>query len=238
MTASNNLLSSLARDFTWETVPLLIDFFLPCLLAIVFGGIIGFQRERADRPAGLRTHSLVCLGSTVFTLISYLGFLGFDNVDFTRIAAGVITGIGFIGAGAIFRRGPLVKGVTTAASIWIVAAVGMALGVKLYYLALLVTIFSYIILTLVKYFEDRYISSPIYTVKLTADISLADTEDIQDIIRSYSDRTEIRVFKSIDSSNDYQIHINAQSKDSDFPLKTSRELKKLKNIKDIEITKY
>ncbi|MDZ7838459.1 MAG: MgtC/SapB family protein [Actinomycetota bacterium] len=210
---TDSFLNSLGKEFSFSIIPFLLDFFIPCLLAIVFGGIIGFQRERADRPAGLRTHSLVCLGSTVFTLISYFGFLSFTNIDHSRIAAGIITGIGFIGAGAIFRRGPLVKGVTTAASIWIVAAVGMALGAKLYYLALMVTIFGYIILTLIKYFEDRYISSPIYAIKITADVSLPGTEEIQKIVKSYSDKVDIRVFKVGVSAEDYQILLNAQSRD-------------------------
>jgi len=235
---ANSFLGSLINEFSFSIVSFVLDFFIPSLLAVIFGGIIGFQRERTDRPAGLRTHSLVCLGSTVFTLISYFGFQSFTNIDHSRIAAGIIAGIGFIGAGAIFRRGPMVKGVTTAASIWIVAAVGMALGAKLYYLALMVTIFGYIILTLIKYFEDRYISNPIYAVKITADISLPGTEEIQKIIKSYSDKVEVRVLKVEISGQDYQILVNAQSKDPDFSVKASRDLKNLKNIKDIEITRY
>ncbi|MFA7247944.1 MAG: MgtC/SapB family protein, partial [Dehalococcoidia bacterium] len=74
---------------------------LRLLLSAVLGGGIGFQRERAGKPAGLRTHVLICLGSALFTVVSVLGFTG--NVDPARIAAGVVTGIGFIGAGVIFR---------------------------------------------------------------------------------------------------------------------------------------
>jgi len=108
---------------------------LRLLLAAVLGGIIGIQREKAGKPAGLRTHVLICLGSALFTVVSVLGFTG--NVDPARIAAGVVTGIGFIGAGVIFRgmRGDKVMGITTAASIWITAAIGIAAGAGLYIIA-------------------------------------------------------------------------------------------------------
>ncbi|MDD3777440.1 MAG: MgtC/SapB family protein [Actinomycetota bacterium] len=232
------LAESLIKDFSLSFTPFLVNFLIPCLLALIFGGIIGFQRERADRPAGLRTHSLVCLGSTVFTLISYYGFLSFTGVDQTRIASGIITGIGFIGAGAIFRRGPLVKGVTTAASIWIVASVGMALGIKLYYLALAVTVFGYIVLTLVKYFEDRFVTSPVYAVKITAGLTLPGTEEIQKIIKSSSERVEVRLLKIESGSENYEIIINAQSRDPNFPVKTADSLNGIKHIENIEITQY
>src|SRR5680860_783742 len=127
----------------------LLDFFykyaIPCIIACICGGIIGYEREKTDRPAGLRTHTLVCLGSTVFTLISYYGFTG--GFDPSRLAAGIVTGIGFIGAGVIFRQGIFVRGVTTAASIWVVASIGIAIGTKLYYLAFLTTILGFLILT-------------------------------------------------------------------------------------------
>jgi len=108
---------------------------LRLMLAAVLGGAIGFQREKANKPAGLRTHILICLGSALFTVVSALGFTG--NVDPARIAAGVVTGIGFIGAGVIFRgmRGDKVMGITTAASIWVTAAIGIAAGAGLYIIA-------------------------------------------------------------------------------------------------------
>lgn len=108
---------------------------LRLMLAAVLGGAIGFQREKANKPAGLRTHILICLGSALFTVVSALGFTG--NVDPSRIAAGVVTGIGFIGAGVIFRgmRGDKVMGITTAASIWVTAAIGIAAGAGLYIIA-------------------------------------------------------------------------------------------------------
>jgi len=119
---------------------------LRILLAAVLGGIIGFQRERANKPAGLRTHVLISMGSALFTVVSILGFTG--SVDPSRVAAGVVTGIGFIGAGVIFRgmRGDKVMGITTAASIWVTAAIGIAAGAGLYIIASSVALVTLLVL--------------------------------------------------------------------------------------------
>ena len=100
------------------------------LVAAGLGAAIGFERELHDREAGIRTHLLVALGSALFTMISAYGFTGFAPVrwDPTRIAAQVVTGIGFLGAGAIIREGISVRGLTTAASLWVVAGIGMGAG--------------------------------------------------------------------------------------------------------------
>jgi putative Mg2+ transporter-C (MgtC) family protein len=104
-------------------------------LAAVLGGAIGFERELRDREAGLRTHLLVCVGSALFTIVSAYGFSEFlssgDQViraDPTRIAAQIVTGIGFLGAGAIIRQGLSIRGLTTAATLWVAAAIGIAAG--------------------------------------------------------------------------------------------------------------
>lgn len=97
----------------------------------VLGGIVGVEREVSDQPAGLRTHMLVCLGATLFTLAGAFGLEAFSEatqIDPTRIAAQVVTGIGFLGAGAIIRQGVTVRGLTTAAGLWVTAAIGVAVG--------------------------------------------------------------------------------------------------------------
>jgi putative Mg2+ transporter-C (MgtC) family protein len=108
--------------------------------ACALGGAVGFERELRDREAGIRTHLLVSLGSALFTLVSAYGFHEFltngGNVvraDPTRIAAQIVTGIGFLGAGAIIREGLSVRGLTTAATLWVVAAIGMACGAGYYW---------------------------------------------------------------------------------------------------------
>jgi len=100
------------------------------VVAAGLGGVVGLERELAERDAGLRTHMPVGVGSALFTLVGAYGFSDFParSVDPTRIAAQVVTGIGFLGAGIIFRQGFTVRGLTTAASLWLVAAIGMAAG--------------------------------------------------------------------------------------------------------------
>ena len=114
---------------------------LRLLAAAGLGAAIGFERELHDREAGIRTHLLVALGSALFTIISAYGFSAFAPVrwDPTRIAAQVVTGIGFLGAGAIIREGISVRGLTTAASLWVVAAVGMGAGAGYYWPSVVAT---------------------------------------------------------------------------------------------------
>jgi putative Mg2+ transporter-C (MgtC) family protein len=104
------------------------------LLAAVLGGAIGAERELNDQAAGLRTHMLLTIGACLFTLISAYGFNGGIGTDPSRIAAQIVTGIGFLGGGAIVRHGLTVKGLTTAASIWATASVGVAVGAGSYVL--------------------------------------------------------------------------------------------------------
>ena len=112
-------------------MPIEVEMVLRLLLAAALGAIIGYQRERAGKPAGLRTVVLVCTGAALLTIASIYGFGTF--ADPSRVAAGIVVGIGFIGAGAIIRReGGAVEGLTTAATIWAVAAIGMTAGAGLY----------------------------------------------------------------------------------------------------------
>jgi len=118
----------------------LLEMILRFLLAVALGAGIGFQRERAGKAAGLRTHILVSSGAALFTLVSIYGF-GDAEVDISRVAAGVVLGIGFIGAGVILRgqREKEVAGLTTAATIWMTAAVGLAAGTGMYLVSVIAT---------------------------------------------------------------------------------------------------
>ena len=120
---------------------------LRVVLAGVLGGAIGVEREIREREAGLRTHLLVAVGAALFTLVSAYAWHDFHfsnqsgvTYDPTRIAAQVVTGIGFLGAGAIIRQGLSVRGLTTAASLWVVAAIGLATGAGYYSAALITTV--------------------------------------------------------------------------------------------------
>jgi putative Mg2+ transporter-C (MgtC) family protein len=106
-----------------------LESFLRLTVAAVSGGLIGIEREITEKTAGLRTHMLVCIGSCLFTIA---GIFGFAHTDPSRVAAQIVTGVGFLGAGAILREGLLVHGLTTAASLWVTAAVGLAVGTGMY----------------------------------------------------------------------------------------------------------
>jgi putative Mg2+ transporter-C (MgtC) family protein len=127
---------------------------LRLVLAAILGGIIGLEREMRDKPAGLRTNILICVGSTLFMSLSarVAQLLGGDP---TRIAAQIISGIGFLGAGAVLHSHGFVLGLTTAATIWVVAGVGMALGSGMYGVATFVTGMSLVTLYFLSYVEDK-----------------------------------------------------------------------------------
>ncbi len=120
------------------------------LLAAALGAGIGYQRERANKPAGLRTHALICLGSALFTVVSIFGFG--EGADPSRVAAAVVTGMGFIGAGVIVRglREEHVVGLTTAASVWVTAAIGLACGVGFYLVAVIIAVIVVLVLLIPK----------------------------------------------------------------------------------------
>ncbi|MFC1752227.1 MgtC/SapB family protein [Thermoproteota archaeon] len=125
------------------------------LLSALLGGVIGYEREIHRHEAGLRTHILVCMGSCLIMLTSGHVFDIYRDiavVDPSRIAAGVITGIGFIGAGAIIREGSSIKGLTTAASLWVTSAVGLAVGSEFYGAAVITAAIALVVLLLLRSF--------------------------------------------------------------------------------------
>ena len=130
------------------------------MLAVFLGAAIGVEREFSRKDAGLRTYTLVTLGATLFTLISVYGFSnvpGGQGVDVSRVAAQIVVGIGFLGAGLIFLKGNHVRGLTTAAGLWMVSAIGMAVGLGLYEMAIATTIVALIVLVVLRFIEDRLI---------------------------------------------------------------------------------
>ena len=123
---------------------------LMLVLAVVLSTVIGLDREARDSPAGLRTHMLVGLGACIFTLLSFHAFPGSDPA---RVAAQVVTGIGFLGAGTILQHKHDVHHLTTAASIWATAAVGMAVGTGAWFLAITSTLIIWMVLRIIRRFE-------------------------------------------------------------------------------------
>ncbi|MFN8524886.1 MAG: MgtC/SapB family protein [Chloroflexota bacterium] len=128
--------------------PFEAELMLRILVGFLLGGVLGWERERIGRPAGLRTHMLVSAGATVYTIVSFYGFGDMGTVrDPGRVAAQIVTGIGFLGAGTIWRTQSAVRGLTTAASIWLAAAIGMLAGTGLYLLAAFTALLGYTCLT-------------------------------------------------------------------------------------------
>jgi putative Mg2+ transporter-C (MgtC) family protein len=136
---------------------------LRLVLAAILGGLIGFERQRLNWAAGLRTHMLVSVGSALIIIVSAFGFsdvLSHPNIilDPSRIAAQVISGIGFLGTGTILLMGPrIIKGLTTAASLWAVAGVGLSVGSGLYFAAFVTTLIVLFILAVIKPLEKKYL---------------------------------------------------------------------------------
>jgi putative Mg2+ transporter-C (MgtC) family protein len=128
------------------------------LVAAALGGTVGIERELRDQPAGFRTHMMVSLGACLFTLIGVFAFGRGENsgTDFTRIASQVVVGIGFLGGGTILRHGSTVRGLTTAASLWVTAAVGVAVGMGFYFAATTVAVLTVVALAGLKPIEKRF----------------------------------------------------------------------------------
>ena len=121
------------------------------VLAGICGAVVGWQRERHEKAAGLRTHILLAVGSCLFTLVA----LAIHGDDITRIMQGIVTGTGFLGGGVIFREGASVRGLTTAVGLWVMGAVGMAVGTGQYFIAIVATVLVFLVLSALLWVEKR-----------------------------------------------------------------------------------
>ena len=152
--------------------------------ASVLGSAIGLERELTNKYAGLRTHILVCLGSCIFTILSIYAFpasVSGSHGDPARIAAQILTGIGFIGGGTVLRHGSSVHGLTTAATLWVAAAIGMACGTGMIDVALMTTLFSVFVLVLIRLFERNVLIHSTKNIKRIRVIALCNNEFTSDI---------------------------------------------------------
>jgi len=206
--------------------------------SFIAGAIIGFERETHRQPAGLKTHMLICVGSTLLMLLSiYIPqtYSNFQNGDPGRIAAQVVTGVGFIGAGAILRMGINVRGLTTAASIWAIAAIGLVIGAGMYLPAILTIIFMLIILIIVEQLE-KHIFTPISIKLLCIRTTLPETDQkVQTVLKNNFFRIiEINTTYSKDASYEYTYKIGA-SKGLDWVELTNQLIETDSNIQEIKI---
>lgn len=214
-------------------------------LAVVLSFIPGLERELTGKFAGLRTHILVGVGACVFTLLSIYGFqmrVGLDNVivqnDPARIAAQVITGIGFIGAGTVMRSGSNVFGITTAATLWVCAAIGMSCGCGEYATAIVASVATLLVLITIRRLEKKVISKRkiFYTMY---EITISASMDECDTIQAIFDNQFNKIFKynkKLLNHNDLRFSAVVSTKKT---LKDLNEIfKQIKNVASIEIREY
>lgn len=209
------------------------------LLASVLGGVIGWERERRGRPAGLRTHILVCIGVTLMMVVSEHIFEKYKTfaadsiirVDPARIAAQVVTGIGFLGAGTIMRFKTTVRGLTTAASLWVVAGIGLAVGSSCYLPALLTTLVALFALLLLPRFEGDIKRDTYRTLKVCVSGTEPNFASITEILKSNSMELQHYEFERNLVKNEIQYNINVRYKDESFVPKVCDDI--AKSIKDI-----
>ena len=148
----------------------IIEITLKLVLAVTLGGLVGLERETSQKPAGFRTNILICVGSAMMMILSGL-VLGAEGTDLTRIAAGVITGIGFIGAGTIIQARGSIVGLTTAATLWAMAGLGLVIGAGYYLVAVIFTAIIILTLVIFRYIEDYFLKGSSFLYHLTAKYS-------------------------------------------------------------------
>jgi putative Mg2+ transporter-C (MgtC) family protein len=210
------------------------------LLGAVFGGIIGFERSSHGRPAGFRTHLLVCVASVLIMIVSeYYHYLSlwdpsYVRVDPARLAAGAVTGVGFLGAGVIIKTGFTVQGLTTAACLWIVSAIGLAIGTGLYVAGLVSFVITYLALWLLRMVEDRMprLSYRFMTIVMREE---GDEEAITSVIRKYNSTvSNINYEKDIEKrESSFDITISLSERTS--VKKILDEISSLQNVKRVAI---
>lgn len=215
------------------------EILIQLLLSAILGGLVGVERERKSGFAGLRTHMLVCMGSTLIMMVSQYGF---ENtlrsqlvvLDPSRMAAQVVSGIGFLGAGTILFLKNTIKGLTTAASLWAVAAVGLAIGGALYVAAILATMLILIVLAGVKSLEKSYFKHvEMQEVKFSSQhgISLVVLEELLVRLNLRSSLKDLQ----IENEEREVVHLIFKSNPQVNLMRLIDELKKLAGIEKVEL---
>lgn len=220
------------------------EVFLRMGLAVVLGGLIGLEREQRSRPAGLRTLIVVCLGATIIMIVSTKlpsqFFYGpgeeVIRVDPGRIAAGIVTGIGFLGAGVVIKLGDIVRGVTTAACIWFVAALGIAIGEGHYVLAVTSTLIVLVVLWLLHYVELFFQSNVYPRVKVTVGTEHADAtlEGVSSILEESRGKLQDLKVSEVGSENETCICFHVKVRQHFQALDVVKKIRALEGVRAIE----
>jgi putative Mg2+ transporter-C (MgtC) family protein len=191
-------------------IALQVDLFIRLILAAVLGAAIGIEREAREQPAGMRTHLLVSVGSAAFTVLSIYGFQA-PGADPARIAAQIVTGIGFLGAGAILKFGVNVRGLTTAASLWAVAAVGMGAGAGAWGVAIGTTVIVIFSLGPLRFVERRLFGST--RGRRHVQVSAADTRAFGRLLDALDDHGDkVREVGSTRSEGAIQVDLEVRGR--------------------------
>jgi len=214
-------------------------------IAAILGSIVGSERQRHEWAAGLRTHMVVCVGSALIMLVSMFGFHDVVNhpgivLDPSRVAAQVVSGIGFLGAGTIlFLRREVVRGLTTAAGLWTVAAIGLAVGGGLYFAACTTTAIILIILVVLKPLETKFFSKNKFNgVTMTLERKQVNLENIQNVLKDHTIKyTQINLSPSLEEDLDeIRITIHKLTLDKNNLLIVVEDLRKIKGVREVNFT--
>jgi len=214
-------------------------------IAAILGSIVGSERQRHEWAAGLRTHMVVCVGSALIMIVSMFGFQDVVNhpgivLDPSRVAAQVISGIGFLGAGTIlFLRREVVRGLTTAAGLWTVAAIGLAAGGGLYFAACITTAIIFVILAALKPLETRFFNKDKFNgVSLVLERKQVSLENIEDVFNTHKIKyTKISLSPSLEEDlDDMSISIQKLSLDKTNLLVVIEDLRKIKGVREVSFT--
>jgi putative Mg2+ transporter-C (MgtC) family protein len=219
---------------------------LKLTVSLTLGLIIGLEREMTNKTAGLRTHILLCLGCTVFTILSLNGF---DNHaqqqgmiiqnDPARIAAQILTGIGFIGGGAVLHHGMNVYGLTTAATIWITAGIGMSVGTGNYQLAIITTLITFVVLVVIRQFEQSVLMQHINkgaTIKASVICSKENVHEIQEwFYNEFKTIDEVDINIKPNKNNQVKLIYVVSMVDKNPVNAVHKKLLELKNIESISL---
>jgi putative Mg2+ transporter-C (MgtC) family protein len=211
--------------------------------ALFFGGLIGFERTFHGRPAGFRTHSLVCLASALLMIVTvyqneWMTHVSLEAIrtDPTRMAQGIMTGIGFLGAGVIFKEGLTVRGLTTAASIWVTSAIGILIGIGFYFLAVVGALATLIVLALFRLIE-RKLPSEYYchhSIKFARQ-SVMPTNEMRAMIQSHGFSIANLSSRLTDGGAVFEYRMTLRNRDPEKAEALSQQLRAMSNVIEFRI---
>jgi len=214
-------------------------------LAMLAGGIIGLERAMHGREAGFRTHALVCVSSSLLMVLMVYQwelvpkeFLDTVRADPSRMAQGIMTGIGFLGAGVIIKEGLTVRGLTTAASIWMTASIGIVIGMGLFFPAMLATIITVVTLSVFRWFESR-IPAHMYakfTVRFIRGESHADEEALRALISQHNILSFESSYRLIDEGKSFEYEMTIRTRDKLNFRNLAQSLMDMNEVNEFKIT--